>query len=157
PGAAQVAEVVHDLLDERGSGVRGFELARLKAHVWRLLFEDGNEERSLVLKCMGPQTAKRNELVARRWLPALGLKDGCAALLGVASDTRGRKVWHVYEDLGNSALEEERADPERVRAALALIAQLHVRSAEHPILAECRQHGGDLGIGYFASNVRDAI
>ena len=44
-----------------------------------------------------------------------------------------------------------------VAAAVGLIAQLHTRFAGHPLLLECRKYGGDLGIYYFSSNVRDAI
>jgi len=38
-----------------------------------------------------------------------------------------------------------------------LIAQIHVRFADHTLLPECRLFGGDLGIHFFNSNVRDAI
>jgi hypothetical protein len=66
-------------------------------------------------------------------------------------------VWHLYEDLGERTLAAGDADPRQVEAAVAVIAQLHTRSAGHALLPECRVYGGDLGISYYTSNVRDAI
>ena len=44
-----------------------------------------------------------------------------------------------------------------MEAVVALIATLHSRFANHPLLPECRLYGGDLGISFFAANVRDAL
>jgi hypothetical protein len=66
-------------------------------------------------------------------------------------------VWHLYEDLGDRTLAGSDADHRQVEAAVAVIAQLHTRSAGHALLPECRVYGGDLGISYYTSNVRDAI
>ena len=66
-------------------------------------------------------------------------------------------MWHVYQDLGATGLEAAEPDPERVRAAVRLIAGIHSRFADQPLLAECRQHGENLGSSFFASNVSDAI
>src|SRR5262249_17622720 len=48
-------------------------------------------------------------------------------------------------------------EPARVGAAVELIARLHAGFAGHPVLPECRLHGGDLGAPFYASSVRDAI
>src|SRR2546426_750454 len=48
-------------------------------------------------------------------------------------------------------------DRVRVKLAVELIAQVHTRFAQHPLLGEVRRHGGDLGIQFYLSNVRDAI
>ncbi|MGH7149504.1 MAG: aminoglycoside phosphotransferase family protein, partial [Planctomycetota bacterium] len=132
-------------------------LFRLKRCVYRLAPEEGERRTSVVLKRLDAAAARRNELVARRWLPTLGLGESCPALLGVAAARSGRYVWHVYEDLGECWLDATSPDPRRVGAAVDLIARLHLASAEHPLLAECRMHGGDLGIPYFTSNLRDAL
>jgi hypothetical protein len=75
----------------------------------------------------------------------------------VAAERSGRCVWHLYEDLGERTLAAGDADPSQVAAAVAVIAQLHTRSAGHPLLPEWRVYGGDLGIAYYTANVRDAI
>jgi aminoglycoside phosphotransferase (APT) family kinase protein len=84
------------------------------------------------------------------------LGDRCARVLGVAAMRRGDFVWHVYEDLGNETL-AARADPERVRATVDLIAELHTRAANHHVLPDVRRYAGHLGVQYFIANVRDAI
>src|SRR5207249_3069453 len=77
--------------------------------------------RSVVLKRFDPWLARRNELVARRWLPAIGLGDRCPRLLATAADPRGEWVWHVYEDLGEGAVDAVHTDPARVGAVVDLI------------------------------------
>ena len=78
-------------------------------------------------------------------------------LLGSAAGSDGRWVWHVYEDLGAWELETCAPDPERVSAVVRRIATLHASFASHPVLAECRLHGQDLGPAFAAANVRDAF
>ncbi|HEU5261968.1 MAG TPA: aminoglycoside phosphotransferase family protein [Gemmatimonadales bacterium] len=157
PGAAELCEVLPDVYG--GSHVTGHivGLRRLKSRVYRLQTEVSGQVRSLVLKRSDPGPARRALLAARRWLPALGLGDRCPQVLGTAVDPHGEWVWHIYEDLGDSTLDAAKADRHHVAAAVDLIAELHVRSAGHSILSECRQHGGDLGAAYYAANVRDAI
>jgi hypothetical protein len=132
---------------------------RLKPCVYRLQFEANGGVRALVLKRLDPSVAHRNQLVATRWLPALGLGDSAPSLLGVAAERSGQCVWHVYDDLGDWTLVASGSlrDSRQVEAVVALIAQLHTRSAGHALLPECRMYGTDLGICYYTSNVRDAI
>jgi hypothetical protein len=130
---------------------------RLKSSVYRLQFKANGGVRSLVLKRLDPSVAHHNQRVAQRWLPALGLRDSGPALLGIAAERSGQCVWHLYEDLGARTLAASDADPGRVEAAVAVIAQLHTRSAGHALLPECRVYGGDLGMYFYTSNVRDAI
>ena len=156
-GLPELRGVLREILGGRASRDSGLVLHKLKRRVHRLVLEGEGAPRSLILKRMDAAAARRNELVARRWLPAMGIADGCAPLLGVAAERTGRRVWHVYEDLGEGRLEPGDRDPRRLEAIVELIARLHVRSSEHPLLAECRLHGGDLGIHYFTSNLRDAL
>src|SRR5207249_9442845 len=128
-----------------------------KARVYRLSIGTNGRARSVVLKRFDPWLARRNELVARRWLPALGLGDRCPRLLATAADRRGEWVWHVYEDIGEEAVDAAHPDPARVSAVVDLIAELHIRAAGHPLLPECRHFCGDLGAPFFSANVRDAI
>jgi Phosphotransferase enzyme family len=163
-----VVEEIDDLLDERGEpGPALRELLgetarlvgrqRLAAWVFRLRFEGAGWPGSLVVKRLTPSAARRNELAARQWLPALGLAQAGPPLLGAAGERAGGHVWHVYEDLGEAALSEGAPDPSRVAAVVGLIAQLHARSAEQPLLAECRLHGADFGASFYQMSVRDAI
>jgi thiamine kinase-like enzyme len=130
---------------------------RLKSRVFRLRFEVGDRSRSLVVKRMPPEHARRNELAIRRWLPDLGLGDIVPGLLGLAAERSGRWVWHVYEDLGPWELDPQVPDRERVAAVVREIARLHARSVAQPVLAECRLHGQDSGIAFLVSSVRNAI
>jgi thiamine kinase-like enzyme len=78
-------------------------------------------------------------------------------LLGSAAARSGHCVWHVYDDLGRWELDSQSPGREQAMAAVELIARLHTGFAGHPLLGEIRLHGGDLGIHFYESNVRDAI
>jgi hypothetical protein len=130
---------------------------QLGTRVHRLRAVLHGQARGLVVKHLPLRAAQRTELVARRWLPALQLTASGPPLLGAAVDAGGRGVWHVYEDLGDAALDTDEPDPEQVRAVIQVVAQVHVRFADHPLLAECRLHGGDLGMHFYACSVRDAV
>jgi aminoglycoside phosphotransferase (APT) family kinase protein len=154
PGSAELCGVLKELLDGTDPADGGVGLRRLNARVYRLEIGKRGPRRSVVIKRLEPARAERNRLVTERWLPALGLGDRCARLLAVAADRRGERVWHVYEDLGDDTLA---ARPERAEAAVDLVAELHTRAARHAVLPGVRRYGADLGMGYFVSNVRDAI
>ena len=130
---------------------------RVKSRVYRLRCAMDGAIHSFIAKRFEPDVARRNELVARRWLPAVGLGDSGPPLLAVAAQHDASRVWHLYEDLGDCGLAAVGADPRRVAAAVATIAAIHTRFASHPLLPECRLRGGDLGIGFYASSVHDAI
>jgi Phosphotransferase enzyme family len=139
--------------------IRVTSVRQLKTNVYRVGcsgFPDAHEH-SFVLKSCNPGLARHNQLVARRWLPLIGLSEGAARLEGSAADRRGERIWLVYEDLGLARLDICMADRARVTVAIDLIAALHVRSAEHPMLPDVRAHGGDLGEAYLIANVRDAV
>jgi hypothetical protein len=155
-GSAAVCDLLTELL-HGGNGADGaVGLRRLKARVYRLDIASGSPWGSVVLKRLEPAVAQRNRLLAECWLPALGLGDRCARLLGEAADRSGDCVWQIYEDLGPDTL-AVRLDPERVRATVDLIAELHTRAARHVVLPEARRYAGSLGLPYFIANVRDAI
>ena len=156
PGWAELCDALCELLDGADPAQRVTGLRPLKRKVYRLEFEPGAPCRSLVVKRLEPAIAQRSRLVAERWLPALGLDDRCARLLGVAADRTGDSVWHIYEDLGDGTL-AARPDADRVKATVDLIADLHSSAARHTILPDVRRYGSDLGMPYFTSNVRDAI
>lgn len=155
PGFAELWEVLQELPDI-GRRDRVVRVQPLKRHVFRLEVASGAQSHSVVLKRLEPGIAQKNLLVAERWLPALGLDDCCARVLGVAAVRRGNFVWHVYEDLGNETLPAH-PGAERLRATVDLIAELHTRAANHHVLPDVRRYAGDLGVQYFMANVRDAI
>ena len=157
PGLPELRAALHELFG--GPGIAGWVIdrQRLKQRVYRLRVRARGQLRSLVVKCMDPEFAQRSQFVIKRWLPAVGLGASSSPLLAVAAERSGQCVWHVYEDLGDRTLDASDRDPGHVAAAVELIAQLHTRFAGHPLLLECRRYGGDLGMYYFSSNVRDAI
>ncbi|HYX83018.1 MAG TPA: phosphotransferase [Gemmatimonadales bacterium] len=157
PGGAELVALLTELLGtdsmERIAALRPLKPPR----VYRLELVSGDARwRSVVVKRLDSAVAQRTRLAAERWLPSLGLADGCARLLGVAAESRGDVVWHVYEDLGDETL-AARPDPERVAVAVDLVARLHTHSAAHAVIPDARRYCADLGIAYFAANVRDAI
>lgn len=138
----------------------GHEVVRrqeLQPHVYRLAVRNAQGIRSLIFKRLEPERALRNRLVLERWLPAVGLEAMGPTLLGASADPDGRYVWHVYADLGNDSLAVGNPDPAHVATAVEAIARLHLNFAGHGLLGECRLWGGDLGIHFFTSSVRDAI
>ena len=114
---------------------------RLSKYVYRLRLAIDGRVRGVVVKRLTPRAAECNELVGRRWLPAVRLERHAPPLLGVAADQRGRGVWHVYEDLGDGVLDTVNPELENVRAVVEAVACIHVRFADHPLLADCRAHG----------------
>ncbi len=159
PDETELYDALGGALREAGGGAVDdpVELVQLKKHVYRVRVGCNGGTSSFVLKRYDPWLARRNELVVRRWLPALGLADNCAHLLATAADPHGRAVWHVYQDLGDTAVDPERPDHRSVGPVVALVADLHLRAAGHPLLPECRHYCGSLGAPFFAANVRDAI
>jgi phosphotransferase family enzyme len=129
----------------------------IKSRVVRLRCTTDATTRSFVGKRLDPHIARRNALVARRWLPAAGLGELAPSLLAVAAERDGSSVWHLYEDLGDCGLGTARADSDRVAAAVAAIARIHTRFAGHPLIPECRLWGADLGFSFYLSSVRDAL
>ena len=157
PGWAELRDALPAVLPE-GALLRGeVALERLKSRVYRLRAGSDGAAHSIVLKRHDPWLARRNELVLRRWLPALDLARHAPRLLAVVAERHGRCVWHIYEDLSGSALDATHPDRRRVSAAVDLIAQLHMRAAARALVPECRHFCGDLGIPFLRSNVRDAI
>src|SRR5262249_34907383 len=140
-----------------GGAVRLWSLQRLKTNVYRAQLDCNDVPRTFLLKFSNPGPTRRNLLVARRWLPPIGLPDGGAHLVGSAVDGQSERVWLIFEDLGEARLDPDAADRARVGAAIDLIASLHVRSAGHPVLLDARAKAGDLGAAYLIANVRDAV
>jgi Phosphotransferase enzyme family len=168
-GRPELAETLRELVQSGGGTVNGVAIEQVKgSRVHRVHVDGDRGSRSFILKRFSsPHVAHRNQLVAKRWFPAVGLGDTVPCLLGVAAERDGGRVWHVYEDLGDCALVLERAvkdrarvfrvAPDRIEPAVALIARIHARFAGHPLLAECRLSGGDFGTRFFVSALDDAI
>jgi thiamine kinase-like enzyme len=148
---------LHELLGGPERSWRLVEEQQIKRRVHRLRFRADGEERSFVVKRSTPEVAHRNHLLATRWLPAIGLEDHGPGLLALAAEAEAGRVWHVYEDLGRHELESETPVRDHVEAAVAVLASLHTRFADHPLLPECRLDGGDLGMRFYSSSVRNGL
>src|SRR5437016_3450205 len=155
PGAAEVYERLQEMLGRAESWNGAIRLERLKQAVYRVQVGDASG-RALVLKRHPPAIAQIDRLVAERWLPVLGFGDRCPQLLAAAADREGRRVWHVYEDLGHDNLAQQRLSW-RLAAAVDFIAELHARAAGHPLIPEVRWRARDHGAHFFMANLRDAI
>src|SRR2546428_2642424 len=99
PGWAELGEALRALLDGADPAVRVIGVQQLKAKVYRLQLDAGAPWSSVVVKRLEPAVAHRTQLVAQRWLPALGLGDRCARLLGVAGDPVAPLPLHGEQDL----------------------------------------------------------
>jgi thiamine kinase-like enzyme len=157
PGVSGLRQSVNELISKRYRSGRLILQVRIKPRVFRLHFELEDEVLVLILKCMEGRVARRNELVARRWLPAGGLAQVGPPLLTTVGTPDGESVWHIYSDLGPYSLEEDMDSSQRVEAAVRLIAEIHKQFKGHPYMAEFRLFGGDLGTHFVESNLRDAI
>jgi ATP-binding cassette subfamily B protein len=153
----EVVEHARELVAGRHGTARLLQHEPIKKSVHRLRFELPAGSSSVVLKRLAPEFARANELVARRWLPAADLEDACPVLRGIIHERSGPKVWHVYEDVGGSRLDESPPDPTRVAPVVELVANLHTRFAGHALLPQLRKQGGELGIGYFGEHVARSI
>jgi hypothetical protein len=158
PGLEELRRRLQEILGATGSGkiLEAVPLQLPNPRAYRLRFEVDDQIRSLIVKRIEPAIGHRNYLLLTRWLPAVGLGQNAPTLLGIAADRGGRCVWHVYEDLGDWALSRQSDSLHCIKTAVEVIAQLHLRFANHYLLAECRLHGGDLGTAFFSANVRDA-
>jgi hypothetical protein len=159
PDTADLATALETATGAPEGTIRVSAVRQLKTNVYRVTFAHDADPRahSFVIKSCNPGLARHNQLVARRWLPLIDLSAGAARLAGSAAERRGERIWLVYEDLGLARLDSCMADRARVTVAIDLIAALHARSAEHPMLPDVRAHGGDLGEAYLIANVRDAV
>lgn len=157
PGAAELCEQLHRMLTSAGAQAADptLQLTQLKQSVYRLR-TGGTAGRALVLKRHTPALAQTDRLLVERWLPALGLADRCPQLLAAVAERSGSWVWHVYEDIGDDNLAQQRL-PWRLEAAADCIAELHLRAARHALLPEVRWRARDHGVHFFTASIRDAI
>jgi hypothetical protein len=130
---------------------------KLSSAVYRLHCSTDGTTRSFVAKQLEPGVARRNALVIQRWLPAVGLSASAPRLLAVIAELDASCVWHVYEDIGDNNLDTMDGPSAQVAVAVGAIAKIHTRFESHPLLAECRLWGGDLGMSFYVASVEDAI
>lgn len=160
PLCPRLTKAVHDwLADDTGldGTTDAIDVERLAREVYRVRVLANGVRRSAILKRLDPSVALRNDLVARRWLPAIDLAGAAPRLLNAVANTGSDAVWHLYEDLGGVSLKDRQSDPQCVIATVELIAALHTRAAGQPLVIECRRRAGDLGMHYFTTNVGDAL
>jgi Phosphotransferase enzyme family len=152
-----VVEHARHLVAGHDGDARLLRCERLKKSVHRIRFESLGRPVSVVAKPLSPRIARVNELVARQWLPAVDLERACPGLRGVVKERSGSKVWHIYEDVGGSRLDETPPDPARVAPVVELIVDLHTRFADHAMLPQLRKYGGELGMSFFDEQVVRSI
>src|SRR3989442_15334281 len=122
PGAAELCRALAEaLLDSAAEEEGPAGLERVKSHVYRLRVGSNGRARSVVLKRFDPWLARRNELVARRWLPAIGLGERCPRLFATAADRRGQGGWHAYQNPGEGAVEAARPGPGPLTAVVGRV------------------------------------
>jgi thiamine kinase-like enzyme len=159
PGVPQLRCLLQELLG--GRDVTGWlteqHALKRRSRICRLRFVINGRPRAVVVKRLKPYFARRTELIAKRFLPAVDLDDRGPGFLGGVAEPRGNWVWHVYDDFGPHELNGCQVDRERVRAAIDLIARVHTRFAGHPLLGEVRMQGSHFGIHAYESNVNDAL
>src|SRR5437867_9833491 len=157
PGLRGLVQALLGAASAKGRFLGHTELKPGTRRVFRLRFAVDGQPVTLIAKRLSPATAGLIEQAVKRWLPAVGLSALGPPLAGSVADPNGACVWHVYHDLGPHELDPRHASAEAIRTCVEQIARLHTRFAGHPLLGEVRLHGGDLGMHFFESNVRDAI
>src|SRR2546422_9862964 len=78
PGLHELRDLLGELLDGPsvdGSFIGHQNLQRRSMRVFRLRFSINGSIRTCIVKRLAPEIAQRNELVANRWLPTVGLND----------------------------------------------------------------------------------
>src|SRR5688572_31844309 len=88
PGLTELRERLEELLGGREASGRLLEQQTLQPRemrVFRLRFDVNGQERSLIIKRLRPEIARRNELVAKRWLPAIQLGETGPPVRGSAA------------------------------------------------------------------------
>src|SRR5437762_13911276 len=96
PGLGELRKLLEELVGGHEGSSRLIEQQMLQpkgSRVFRLRFDCNGLSRSVVVKRLKPEIARRNELVAKRWLPAIGLEDRGVPLLGSVADCSGVCVW----------------------------------------------------------------
>jgi len=157
PGVLTLGNRLNEFISENHGSGQLIMQERIKSQVYRLHFELEDHLLTLILKCLEGRIAHRNELVSRRWLPAVGLAKAGPPLLTTAGTPDGQFVWHIYSDLGSNSLAEDLDSKQKVEATVRFIAEFHKKFIDHPYMAEFRLFGGDLGAHFVESNLRDAI
>src|SRR5512145_2459269 len=84
PGLPELRALLRELLGEPDVAGRLTGHLQLKKRVHRLQFDADGLVRSLVAKCLEPEFAQRNQIVTKRWLPAVGLGECGPVILGAA-------------------------------------------------------------------------
>src|SRR5213083_2144895 len=87
PGLVELRRLLTDLLgggDATGRLVEQLPLKAPATRVHRVRFAQNGSTHSWVVKRLEPGIGKRNELVATRWLPAVGLRESGAGFVAVA-------------------------------------------------------------------------
>ena len=157
------------LLNERS-------LTMLDHDVYRVTLEANGGIRTWIIKRFANKSSKLERLVITQWLPNASLAHICPILLGVAPESTGERVWHIYEDLGDYALDQEQAqggkpvrdrgfltpllkkpDQNHVDLLIHLMADVHERFMDDALLDEYRSCSTDLGGRCYRKNVRDAV
>ena len=170
--------IIRQLLGDASAKVRLLKEEKLqRSYVYRLTWEINDAIRSLVVKRFSLERSFIEQQAIKRWLVAVDLAHVAPSLLGVAPEKTGQFIWHVYEDLGDCALEHDgtayssaapndrgfltplRISPDRdhIKVIILLISALHEKFLAHTLLGECRQQGSDLGSHFLHANVHDAI
>ena len=127
PGLTQLRGLLEELLGSEAEGrVLDQQVLQPRSlRVFRLRFLINGQARQVIVKRLRPEIAQCSELVERRWLPAVGMREHGPALLGSVAEPSGSCVWHVYDDLGDRELDTNRLNREHLHAAIELIARLH--------------------------------
>jgi Phosphotransferase enzyme family len=150
---AEVIECARRSVGDGAAGARLVSQQRLKRSVHRLCFDAGAAPEWVIAKRHSARRARVNRLVAERWLPAAGLGWACPQLRGALPDPHGADTWQVYDNLGGRPFDRARCDPREVDPVVELLAELHSRFADHPMLGEVREAGEELGMTFFDREV----
>src|SRR2546429_8743966 len=112
-GVTELRGLLQELLGGRDVAGRLLDEQMLQPRamrVFRLRFAINGQTRSVVVKRLKPQIARRSELAAKRWLPAIRLGDGGPPPLGRGVEPRRGRAGAVFVGLGEDGLDPPQPD-----------------------------------------------
>lgn len=178
PDLKTLLRLICPLLGGNSSNCQFLKTQRLqRSSVYRLTLDIGGAIRTIVLKRFAQNFSFIEQCCIKRWLTATDLSYISPTLYCAIAEQTGNYLWHVYEDLGDNALDQKaitsqhtaikdrgflsplqhKSERDHIAIIIKIIAEVHDKFQGHALLGECRQLSNDLGSHFLSTSMRDTI